>query len=571
MNCKGIILITILSLFVLFGHSQKRVKIKKDDFITEKEGGKDAWRSVREGLGYYKKGKARYPEALEKLLLANRYNNELPELNYLVGVNYLFTFEKNKAAEYLEKAYKMKPDVAKDIIILLARAYHCNTQFNEAIKFFKVFRDSIGAKKLKRFNFDVNRAIEQCENGLTVTPTDNVKIVNLGDKVNSEYADYSPVISPDGRKMYFTSRRPGKFNKKRNKLDGFYFEDIYVSLKIKGVWNIANYEGKRINTKHNNAVIGISPNGNRLFLYDGRKNGGDILYSDLKKEKWSGTKSMSSKINSEFRESSICMTPGGDTVFFVSERTKPSVGGKDIFMAVRKKKNNWGKPVILSEEINTPYNEEGVSLSSDGKTLFFSSKGHNSIGGYDVFKATINASGNWSKPENLGIPINTTGDDMFFTMMANGKIAYYASIHEDCFGDKDIYKVMFADEEGYLIEEVEEEEESESEGEEEGESEDDVSDVSKFTEKVKITITGNLSDQNGSPVEANIVISNMETKDEVKVVSDENGDYSSDIISEFNYIIRIYAEGYSPKSEQINTKGIIDKQISKNYVLDRVK
>jgi outer membrane protein OmpA-like peptidoglycan-associated protein len=176
-----------------------------------------------------------------------------------------------------------------------------------------------------------------------------------------------------------------------------------------------------------------------LLIYS-EENEGDIHEVDLRGNTWSKHKSLGSRLNTKFTESSACYSPDGKYLYFVSDRPNGSRGGRDIYrleLEARTPAENLG-PII-----NSPYDEEGVFMHPDGKTLYFSSKGHDSMGGYDIFKSTLNENGQWSEPENLGWPINTPDDDVYFVMGASGQRAYYASDQPGGMGGKDIYRVTF--------------------------------------------------------------------------------------------------------------------------------
>jgi outer membrane protein OmpA-like peptidoglycan-associated protein len=178
-----------------------------------------------------------------------------------------------------------------------------------------------------------------------------------------------------------------------------------------------------------------------MLLYRDDKNGnGDIYESILQGEAWSEPVKLPAPINSDDHESSASISPDGHTIYFVSNR-KGGQGGRDIWMCVQDNDGKWGAAENLGDVINTSEDEEGVFIHPDGKTLYFSSKGHKSIGGYDIFKSVLE-NGTWSTPVNLGAPINTPDDDLYFVITADGKTGYYASAKTGGIGDKDIYQIF---------------------------------------------------------------------------------------------------------------------------------
>ena len=148
------------------------------------------------------------------------------------------------------------------------------------------------------------------------------------------------------------------------------------------------------------------------------------------------------EVITEFGETSACFSPDGNTLYFVSDRPGGK-GGKDIWMSKKDAKDKFSEARNLGSTINTPYNEETVFIHPDGRTLYFSSKGHNSMGGYDVFVSHLNEAGIWSEPENLGTPINSPDDDMCFVISASGRFGYLSSARPDGLGGFDIYKLTF--------------------------------------------------------------------------------------------------------------------------------
>jgi outer membrane protein OmpA-like peptidoglycan-associated protein len=200
--------------------------------------------------------------------------------------------------------------------------------------------------------------------------------------------------------------------------------------------------GPPINTEDHDATAGLSNDGQTLYLYYDRKDDGDIWQTHLNGDKWSKPEHMSDKINgSKSHESTVSVGPDNRTLYFISDRPG-GLGGRDIWKTVMNEKGKWTDAVNMGPTLNTEYDEEGVDILPDGKTMYFSSQGHKTMGGYDIFKS-VNTNGQWSEPENIGYPVNTPDDDVFFVMAASGKHGYYASIQKGGYGDKDIYMITF--------------------------------------------------------------------------------------------------------------------------------
>jgi hypothetical protein len=289
---------------------------------------------------------------------------------------------------------------------------------------------------------EINKYVTECRNGKEILKdTINVEIINLGENINTEYREYGPLITADGSKMYFTSRRKGTTGG-GIAADGMYFEDIYESIKTENGWTKARSVGKPLNTKLHDAVVGLSPDGQNLYIYVDQ-NGGDFHVSKLRGSRWSKPENISENINHKFHESSACISFDNKTLFYISDDPSISMGGRDIFYSTLDNYGNWTPPTNIGPVVNTIYDEVDLFLHPDGRTVYFSSKGHNTMGGYDIFKTTKDKNGNWSTPQNLGYPINTPLDDAFFVTTASGKTAYFASIRPEGKGLHDIYELRF--------------------------------------------------------------------------------------------------------------------------------
>jgi hypothetical protein len=445
-------ILQVLLLFLLPGAitAQQEVKIKKAEFRTEKEEGfAEAWKNIREGDKLYKAGKGTYREAREHYLFAARYNPENAELNYKIGVCYLFSDDKFESIKYLTRAFLADENVARDIRFLGGQAYHLTLEFDEAINQYRKYKESLDPKHLALEGRKIDKLIEECENGkkLVADPR-RVIINNMGDQINSVGDDYNPIFAPEDSAIYFTSRRQHSEKAKRSPIDNKFYEDIYVASAAGDGWLPARDMGKPVNSlNHNTAAVGLSQDGTQLYIYRGYKGGGGIYVSTVKEGKWGAPKNISSKLRSKNRETSMCLSPDGKTFYFVSDNEKTTTGGKDIFFSGQDATGKWKKPENIGKEINTPYNEEAVFLSPDGNTLYFSSKGHNTMGGFDVFRSERNDFGEWSPAENMGYPINSPDDDVFYKVTRGERFAYYSANRMGGYGGKDIYRILFLGEE----------------------------------------------------------------------------------------------------------------------------
>jgi hypothetical protein len=343
-----------------------------------------------------------------------------------------------------EKAKSVDEKAYESTALVLGKLYHMNGRLDEAATEYNYFKAIVGTTK-KAQETQIDMLISQIATAkeLMAHPVD-VKIENMGDVINSEFEDKSPMVSADGKTLIFTSRRPGKSSQLDTEGDNKYFEDIYISRwdTLKKMWADAELIPGSINTEGHDACTSISPDGKQIFIYkndaNGESRGGDIYVSKLSSSgKWGGAKSVGKPINTTYWEGGACVSPDGKTLYLVSERP----GGKghaDIYVAQRKTRTEWDTPVSIGPTINTEEDEGGLFLAPDGKTLFFSSKGHNSMGDYDIFKTTLE-NGKWTTPVNLGYPINTVGKDMCFSLSIDGKTGYFTSDRKGGLGERDVY------------------------------------------------------------------------------------------------------------------------------------
>jgi hypothetical protein len=374
-------------------------------------------------------------------------------IQYRAGIAHLNSFNLKKSAlPYLERAETLgvnekynplSPQEDQSPITLyyyLGKAYHLNYKLDAAAEYYQRFMEVAPAKH--HLFDDAELAIRQVANAkiLTANPV-KFEIENMGNVINSQYPDYSPVISIDENALFYTSRRlrPDSSNidiKDRN--TGGYNDDIYVSYRDrKGNWQ--EPELLNINTTDHSATMNVSPNGQVLYIYKDDE-GGSIYESTLVGETWTEPVKMSDKINSEAWETHLAITADGSTIYFISNR-KGGQGGRDIWRVKKLPDGTWSDAYNMGPTLNTPYEEDAVFISPDENTLYFSSQGHNSIGGFDVFASVRDENGNWMPPENIGYPINTVDDDVFFVTSADGKRAYFSSVRDEGFGEKDIYVI----------------------------------------------------------------------------------------------------------------------------------
>ncbi len=385
-------------------------------------------------------------------------NSDNIRANYQLGECYLRTsHSKSKAVEFFLKAYELDAEYTNMILFNIAESYRFAHKFDEAIEYYKRFKEEVEIHRRIFEGLDTeelkNRAarrIYECHNAkdYIAAPT-SVQIENLGEEINSEENDYAPVLSSDGNKLIFTSRRAGGVGILKD-VDNKYFEDLWISTFDGEKWTTPQNMGPKINSETHESNLCLSPNNEDLYIYK-TENAGDIFLAKKVYDEWEEPKSLGEPINTQYKEVSAFETTDGNKLFISSDRPG-GIGITDIYVSQRNEEGQWGEPVNLGDQINTEYDEEGPFFVSESNTLYFSSKGHNGMGGYDLYRSVYNSSDNsWSKPQNLGYPINSTDDDLYFTMASDGKTGYYATFKEDSQGENDLYRIYPAD--GSTVEE----------------------------------------------------------------------------------------------------------------------
>jgi tetratricopeptide (TPR) repeat protein len=422
------LLTCILLLFLSFSFSQSEKKLLRE---------------ARKALNVEK-----YDVAQEKYdkLLELKPNNA--EYQYEAGMAYFFS-SKGKASSisYFERSKEnFRKDTIGETFLYLGDAYMENRQFQEALDNYLVFRSLIidEDKSNARLIQDVEKNIMLCRNALReLFAAKNLIVTNLGPKINGPYPDFAPVISLDEKTIFYTSRRLRKDSSNISMLspvDGRFFEDAYVSTKneFTGEWDYPTLLNFSKPNRHE-ATIGVSADNQILFVYLD-KQGGNIYFSDNEGEKYGELYDPGSDINTNHWETHATISVDGKTLFFVSDRPG-GMGGRDIYKCVKLPNGEWSKAQNLGAPINSKYDEETPFFHPDGKTIFFSSNNEKSMGGFDIFFSQIQEDETWSDPINIGSPINTPDDDVFFSTSADGKTGYFASDREGGYGLKDLYMI----------------------------------------------------------------------------------------------------------------------------------
>ncbi|MCK5104014.1 MAG: PD40 domain-containing protein, partial [Cyclobacteriaceae bacterium] len=295
---------------------------------------------------------------------------------------------------------------------------------------------------------EVQRRIYECQNGIEyVNAPREYRIENMGPAINSEWDDFAPVVTSDESFMAFTTRRQEGNTNADVFDDMLFYEDVFYSARSGDKWTPAQNIGPPVNILYHSSNLAISADGTQLYLYKSQ-NGGDIFLSEKNSSgTWSEPEPLNVNINSTFSENSVSISPDGNTLYFSSDR--PITTDKidlDIYYSKKDRKGEWGVAKNIGTSINTEFDEDGPFIDYDGKTLYFSSKGHKGMGGYDIYKTVYNEGADeWSEPVNLGYPMNSPDNDIYFVSTRDGKRGYYASAKADGMGFTDIYHILLAD------------------------------------------------------------------------------------------------------------------------------
>ncbi len=347
------------------------------------------------------------------------------------------------ALEYLNKALEKEPLISSESEFFRGQIYHRTAKLEDAIA---AFDDFLSKEKPSTYEYELATQYRlQClyARDMMKKPV-QVVIENMGNLINSRYDEYTPSVSADGKTIVFTARRNDtKGGRMDEEGDYKYFEDIYYSNydETSNEWSQSVAVEGELNTETYDAVLSIFPSGNGMYVYKNTVSStGDIYFSEYRPgtKEWTAAQKMPRPINTSYFEGSISMTADGNTVYFVSERPEGE-GQGDIYVST-KKGESWTSPKNLGPVVNTDLDEKFVFIHPNGKTLFFASNGHQTMGSYDIFK-TEYVNGEWSVPINLGYPINTVNEESTFSLTKDNKTLLIAAEYDDSYGERDIYKI----------------------------------------------------------------------------------------------------------------------------------
>ncbi len=389
-----------------------------------------------------------YTKALKLYTEANNTEPDNGSILFHIGQCHYMLQEIEMSQEYLEKSEKADSNANEDLHLVLGQVYQQLDMLDKAQAEFLWHKRAHNDDPKKLKDDEIDHLIKECVLGkeLEAHPV-NVKIKNGGEAINSEYDDKSPSITADGSTLIFTSIRPLLVGKmKPSKDPSMVFDNVYMCRwdSTKNDWGMSYPIDGDVNEAYaHTSCTSISPDGNYIFLYKnsatGKSLGGDLYESKRsKKGKWGAPIALGKPINTSYYEDGACLSPDGNALYFVSERPG-GFGRADIYKADKVSRTEWGTPENLGPVVNSDFDEGAPFMAPDGRTLFFSSDGHNSMGGYDIFKTSMNDSGKWTTPVNLGYPINTVNNEKCFTITGDARTAYFASDRKGGQGKRDIY------------------------------------------------------------------------------------------------------------------------------------
>ncbi|MBL7818563.1 MAG: PD40 domain-containing protein [Saprospiraceae bacterium] len=431
MNSRFWLIYTTLLLFTSTIVAQPLPKLKED------------------GLKFFERGK--YREALELLTRYDEQKSGDVAVSQAIGIASYHANQLPKAKQYLSAIALNTKNPDPSVLLYLGRTYHSELNFKEAIKNYKRFLSLTDEKHPERRR--VVGDVKRCASGIKIlTQPDLALVENLGEAVNSRFDEFAPVqsVTIDDR-IYFASAREDSEGGLRNEQglvdvkNGHYFNDIYLTDFDGGDWHTpTRLENLLINTSRHEWLLDITNEGKTLvFFRSSNQFSGDILIDTFKTQ--DETRSLPPNLVAPFQpengDNALCFF--NDSILIFAARRPEGFGGLDLYYTIFAN-GNWQAPKNLGRGVNSAFDETTPWLAKDGRTLYFSSNSTASMGGFDVFKAVFDTDSLVFMPAvNLGKPINSAEDDMFFRLTPDGMRAYFCSSRREGFGERDIYTALF--------------------------------------------------------------------------------------------------------------------------------
>jgi len=362
---------------------------------------------------------------------------------YLLGGDIASEIKNTQLAiELYEKAIAINPELYPPAFYILGNLYYYQGNYDKAIAYYRNYLGfGLPVREQKIVDMRLENALKAHELKNKPVPFDPV---NLGDNINTVNDEYVNAVSADWSLLIFTVRSPHfeTHSKKR------FIEEFYSSEFIDGQWLAAKPLGFLPEKLESEGALSLSYDNRQIFFTSCHHPHGfgscDLYLSVRTGKTWSEPKNLGPMVNSSRWESQPSLSPDGKILYFASNRTGGS-GGSDLWKSVRNDDGTWSQAVNLGNVVNTSGDEMAPYMHADGQTMYFSSSGHPGLGGADLFISQLKPGGMWSKPVNLGFPINTIADEINLIVHPDGKRAYISSDMESGKGGYDIYEFNLYD------------------------------------------------------------------------------------------------------------------------------
>lgn len=374
-----------------------------------------------------------------KKLLEPLYLNDSADkkINYLLGISNLNLGSLKLSEKQLKAAYNKG---VKEALFYLSKNYFLSENFDLARAYLDIYlngRVNIPFESYQSLNAQINRCIKNYSEEIPG------ELALLNSKINSINDEYAPIISADGSILFYTTKTYNP-DEKNEYIDSLGDEDIYQALNVNGIWQKASILPSPVNSSTHDALVAINKNSSKMWLYrtSNEIESGNLLSSSFENGSWTDPTSFNQIVNSKYQESSICFTNNERVAYFSSDRPG-GYGGKDLYRIVLLPNGEWSQAQNLGPNINSPHDEDSPFYNEESDKLYFMSNGHETMGGFDIFYSELDENGIWHNPNNMGYPINTSADDVFFSINESGSVAYFSSNRIGGMGGYDIYEFRF--------------------------------------------------------------------------------------------------------------------------------
>lgn len=444
---KKYLLSAFVAFFSLLSFAQN-VEFKAANFKDDKEGLKKAEDAIKKGDEFLTLGNEavflvqspgfNFQKALKEYLVAQKFNPNNGHLNFKLGVCYAYSTDPTKCIEYFKKANTLDPACDPFMNYYLGYAYQLEEKFDDATKAYVAFETNY--KKADNFTKFVSQRKNECKLAKTAKAAPVRAWVDNVPTLNSEFDEISPSITTDGSELILTSNRPN--GHATNEVGG-YDKDIYTASLSDGKWSTPKAIAGPINSDGDDVSNSMNYDGTKLLLHRLVNGQYDIFESKLSGLNWSNPTPAHFAISStKANEQYGTYSDDGWSIYFMRDNDSRANGFDIMYSSMQSKLQKDYMAATMIPTVNSKFNDGPIYLHIDGETMYIASEGHESIGGYDIF-VSKKVGGQWSKPVNMGYPINTPYDDFFFASTANGKFAYISSNRAGGKGGYDIYKVTF--------------------------------------------------------------------------------------------------------------------------------